>query len=333
MATATALEVALEAQGSLPNFRYEIILPLMAGRVKIDGVDLVPSAPMEACGYYEKDKFKNGEFGLVDTNIGDIVPAIDSGWKITCLPVFIKRKPFWNYCWVRTDRGINSPKDLEGKTFASVGYGSTITIYTRGYLQHDHGVDILKIKWLLNGAHKFDLHGPQPEITIASGPPKPPWRRLLDGEVDAITGDITDSEAWRLLESSSSVRRLFPNYREMSDDLIRNQNIFSPVHAIAMSSTLNEAHPGLSKKLYDAFNESKDLAYDDHLSDKASSSMLLYSRESMRDQLASYGDVYAHGVKHNRNAMDIYFQFSQEQGITKELMTTERFYAKGTLET
>ena len=203
MTTATALEVALEAQGSLPNFRYEQILPLIAGRVQIDGVTLVPSAPMEACGYYEKDKFKTGEFGLVDTNIGDIVPAIDSGWKITCLPVFIKRKPHWNYCWVRTDRGINSPKDLEGKTFASVGYGSTITIYTRGFLQRDYGVDILKLRWLLNGAHKFDLHGSQPEITIATGPVKAPWRRLLDGEVDAITGDITDSEAWRLLESDS----------------------------------------------------------------------------------------------------------------------------------
>ena len=61
--------------------------------------------------------------------------------------------------------------------------------------------------------------------------------------------------------------------------------------------------------------------------------LLLYSREAARDQLAAYGDVYAHGVKANKNAMDIYFQFSQEQGITKELMTAEKFYAKGTLDT
>jgi hypothetical protein len=193
-------------------------------------------------------------------------------------------------------------------------------------------VDILKLRWLLNGKHPFELHREQPEITIAEGAPKPPWRRLLDGEVDAITGDITDSEAWRLLESDSNVRRLFPDYREKNDALIK-QGIFTPVHAIAMSSTLNDAHPGLSKKLYDAFNQSKELAYDDHLSDKASSSLLHYSREAMRDQLKAYGDIYAHGVKANQAAMDIYFQFSQEQGITKELMTAERFYAKGTLDT
>jgi hypothetical protein len=101
---------------------------------------------------------------------------------------------------------------------------------------------------------------------------------------------------------------------------------------MAMSSTLNEAQPGLATKLLAAFNESKDLAYDDHLSDKASSSMMLYSRESMRDQVASLGDIYAHGVKANKAAMDTYFQFSQEQGITRDLMTAERFYPKETLD-
>lgn len=330
---AANLEIALEAQGSLPNFRYDIIMPLMHGRVPIEGVTLVPSAPMEAAGYYDKEKFKTGDFGLIDTNIGDIVPAIATGWKMTCLPVMIKRKPIWNYCWVRTDRGINGPKDLEGKTFASVGYGSTITIFTRGYLQHHHGVDILKLRWLLNGAHKFELHGTQPEITIATGEMKAPWQRLLDGEVDAVTGDIVDSRAWSLLESSPNVRRLFPNYREMNDQLIRDHQIFTPVHAIAMSSTLDAANPGLARTLYDAFQQSKDLAYDDHLSDKASSSMILYSRETMRDQVASYGDIYAHGVKANRPAMETYLQYSHEQGITKDLMTVEQLFAAGTLDT
>jgi len=217
---ASNLEIPLEAQGSLPNFRYDNILPLMAGRVPIEGVTLVPSEPMEGAGYYTNPKFENGDFGLIDTNIGDVIPAIANGWKITCLPVFIKRKPSYNYLWVRSDRGINSPKDLEGKTFGTVGYGSTITVYNRGFLQHFYGVDLSKIRWLLNSAHKFPLHDKNaPQIDIATGPAKAPWQRLLDGEVDAITGDITDTAAWNQLESSSSVKRLFPNYQELNDGL------------------------------------------------------------------------------------------------------------------
>src|SRR5215207_2515692 len=107
------LEIPLEAQGSLPNFRYDIILPLMSGRAPIDGVTLKPSGPNDSAGYYTNPKFENGEFGLLDTNIGDVIPAIANGWKIVCLPVFIKRKPSYNYLFVRSDRGINSPKDLE----------------------------------------------------------------------------------------------------------------------------------------------------------------------------------------------------------------------------
>src|SRR5205085_10417497 len=151
-------EVPLEAQGSLPNFRYDIILPLMQGRVPIDGVILKPAGPLESAGYFDNPKFKNGDFGLLDTNWGDVIPAIDAGWDLVCLPVFIKRKPVFNYAWVRADRGINGPKDLEGKTVATVGYGSAISAYTRGFIQHDHGVDLHKLKWLLPGPGPFELH-------------------------------------------------------------------------------------------------------------------------------------------------------------------------------
>src|SRR6266508_1601496 len=150
MATATDLEVVLEAQGSLPNFRYDIIQPLVQGRVPIEGVRLLTSGPDESAGYYTSTKLQDGNFGLLDNNMGDVIPAIDAGWKIICLPVFIKRKPAYNYLWVRSDRGINSPKDLEGKTFSIVGYASTITIYTRGFLQHFYDVDLSKLRWLLS---------------------------------------------------------------------------------------------------------------------------------------------------------------------------------------
>ena len=67
-------------------------------------------------------------FDLLDANWGDLVPCIDAGWDLKLLPVFIKRKPVYNYLWVRSDRGIDSPRDLEGKVIATGGYGSAITM-------------------------------------------------------------------------------------------------------------------------------------------------------------------------------------------------------------
>src|SRR5919205_1665956 len=129
------LEIALEAQGARPNFRYDIILPLLQGRVPIDGAVLRPRGADEVAGFYDQPRFRAGDFGLLDINMGDVLPAIDAGWDLCCLPVFIKRKPVYNYLWVRADRGIETPKDLEGKTVGTVGYSSSISVYTRGFLQ------------------------------------------------------------------------------------------------------------------------------------------------------------------------------------------------------
>jgi hypothetical protein len=131
MASTKPIEILLEAQGAKPNFRYDIIQPLVHGRVQIEGVSLTVAGAMEAAGQFENPKFKNGDFGLLDTNVGDILPAIDAGWGMVALPVLIKRKPIYNYIWVRADRGIESPKDLEGSTFATGIWGGRHHLRTR----------------------------------------------------------------------------------------------------------------------------------------------------------------------------------------------------------
>jgi hypothetical protein len=105
MTTNSTLTVSLEAQGALPNFRYDLMQPLVQGRVPIEGVTIEASAPMQYAGYFDNPKFKDGDFGLVDVNIGDVLPAIEAGWDMVCLPLFIKRKPVYNFLWVRADRG------------------------------------------------------------------------------------------------------------------------------------------------------------------------------------------------------------------------------------
>ena len=41
---------------------------------------LLASGPTASAGYFDNPKFKDGDFGLLDTNWGDVVPAIDAGW-------------------------------------------------------------------------------------------------------------------------------------------------------------------------------------------------------------------------------------------------------------
>lgn len=327
------MDVTLEAQGSQPNFRYDIILPLMQGRVLIEGVTLKPSGPLDSAGYFENERFKNGDFDLLDTNWGDVIPAIDAGWDLACLPVFIKRKPVYNYAWVRADRGINGPKDLEGKTVATVGYGSAISVYTRGFLQHSYGVDLHKLGWLLPGEGRFPLHDKALQIGYATGPRKSPVQRLLDGEVDASTGDITDAKLWSALESTPQVKRLFPDYQELHRRLFTEQGIYTPVHIILMGGKLNREQAGLARKLYDGFERSREIALEDALGDGSGFSMTVRNRELMRDQQREWGDIWKHGVSANKNTIETFLEYCYEQGMTKERMQLDQIFAKETLDT
>src|SRR5690606_15551861 len=128
---AMTLEIRLEGQAALPNHRYDLVQPLLPGRVSADGVTIVPSGATERAGFYDDPRFEKGDFGLLDINVGDVIPAIENGWDMVCLPVFNKRKPVYNFLWVRADRGIEQPTDLEGKTIATVGYNSSISTFSR----------------------------------------------------------------------------------------------------------------------------------------------------------------------------------------------------------
>ncbi len=293
-----ALEITIDAQAALPNHRYDLMQPLLQGRVQIEGVTLKPSGATERAGYFDNPKFQNGDFGLLDTNVGDVLPAIEAGWDMVCLPVFNKRKPVYNFLWVRADRGIDSPKDLEGKTIATVGYASSISTYSRGLLSRFYGVDITKLRWLSAAPGRFPIYrGIDAQIEYATGPAKNPVQRLMDGEVDGSTGDITDSKSWAALESNPNVKRLFPDYAELTKRLWLGHHVLTPTHIIVMGGKLARANPGLARSIYDAFERSKDMAIDDMLGDATGYSMLLGQREAMRDQLAEMGDMYPMGIE------------------------------------
>ena len=81
--------------------------------------------------YKDEPVLREGNFGLADFNTGYLLPAIEAGWEIIGLPVFSKRKPALQFVFVRTDRGIDAPKDLEGKRIATRGYRTALTIFCR----------------------------------------------------------------------------------------------------------------------------------------------------------------------------------------------------------
>ncbi len=333
MATASKLE--LEVSVGYMSMTYEIVRPLMEGRVQIEGVDLRPVEELGPTPTVDS-RMKTGDFGICDLNMGYWLAAIDQGWDIIGLPLFIKRKSAYWYMVVRNDRGIAGPKDLEGKRVATRSFRSAIVTWCRGLLRHRHDVDPTTLRWLVTDPEDyFPIYDQSAQVEVVTDgrtTVKDQLTRLLDGEVDAFLGDISDPELFGWVKADPRIRYLFPDYMDQDYALWREMGIFTPAHMIVLSGKLDREHPDLARRIYDGFQASKDQAYFDLLRDRAGFSVL-YLREYVAEQFKKWGDPWVYGMSANRNMLNAYIDWSHEQGIMRDRLSFEQVFSKGVLDT
>src|SRR5918996_4785789 len=257
---AKAMDSGQPLEIEFPLMRYDITMPLLEGRVAVEGVKLKPVKSSSMINK-EDPKMKSGDFGLCDLNIGYFLPAIEAGWEIISLPVFSKRKPVYQLIFCHAASNIRAPKDLEGKVIGSRTYRTALTVWGRGLLEERHGVDLSKIQWIVQAREVFPVHDQTVRIEYVDDK-KSMVERLISGELDALITDISDTKLFATLEGHPKVRRLFPDYLAEDQKLYKETGIFTPVHMMVMSRKLNREHPGLASKFYSAFEQAKQIAYD-----------------------------------------------------------------------
>ena len=313
-----------------PLMRYDITMPLLEGRVPVEGVTFKPVKSSSMINK-EDPKVQAGEFGLMDLNIGYFLPAIEAGWEIIGLPVFSKRKPAYQLIFCHADANINAPKDLQGKRIGSRTYRTALTVWARGLLRERYGVDLSKVRWILQAKEVFPVHDKNLNIEYVDES-KSMAQRMIAGELDAIITDISDTKMFENLENHPQIKRLFPDYVQEDRQLYQETGIFTPVHMIVMSRKLDREHPDLAAKFFAAFEKAKQIAYDDILSDRGGFS-IVYLRERMKEQWANWGDPWKYGIKANRPTIDTFIKYNVEQGMIRSTPSYGDIFAAATLET
>lgn len=312
-----------------PVMRYDITMPLLEGRVAVEGVKLKPVKSSSMINK-EDPKMKSGDFGLCDLNIGYLLPAIEAGWEIIGLPVFSKRKPVSQLIFCHAASNIRSPKELEGKIIGSRTYRTALTVWARGLLQERYGVDLSKLRWIVQAREVFRVHG-RTAIEYVDEQ-KSMVERLISGELDALITDISDAKLFATLETHPEIKRLFADYMREDHNLYKDTGIYTPVHMIVMSRRLDREHPGLAAKLYAAFDKAKSVAYDDILSDRGGFSTI-YLRERLKEQLENWGDPWKYGMKANKTTIDTFVKYNVQQGMIASEPFYADIFAAATLET
>jgi 4,5-dihydroxyphthalate decarboxylase len=315
---------------TLATTDYDHVRDLMNGAVRADGIVLTGIVlPVEEIFF----RFiKNREWDVSEMSFGKFIAYTSQGNSpFIGIPVFPSRVFRHSAFYVRADRGIASPKDLEGKTVGIPEWAQTAGIYARGFLSETAGVDLTKIKWLQAGMNQAGREE-KVEFTLPKGIQYSQRRdsslsaMLLSGEIDAaISARVPDA----FTNGGGRVVRLYPDYRSDEARYFDATGIFPIMHVIAMRRAVFARYPWVAMNLLKAFEEAKERSLE-RIQDLTASRIPMPWAESIAGEWSKRfgGDPFPYGLEANRKTLDAYCRFSHEQGVTARRLTPDDLFPK-----
>jgi len=261
------------------------------------------------------------EFDISEMAITTYLTAKAHGKRFTAVPVFPMRAFHHGAILYNRKSDIRTPKDLEGrKVGVNRGYTVTTGLWARSILQHEYGVDLKKITWVLSGdEHVAEYRPPANVVPIEEG--RTLEEMLLSGELAAANGVQMDSP---------DIKPLIANAKEAGLDGLRKGGLYPINHTVVVKDDLLAAHPGLAADLFDAFVRAKRI-YVDRLRSGVIAEPTAADK-TFASVMEITGDPLPYGIAPNRREIEAVIQYSVEQGILPKPFAVEDVFAKGTLD-
>lgn len=318
---------------TVATWDYDRVRALTDGRVAIEGCDVnYLTMPVEEC--FER-AFFHGEFEVAEIGFSPFLIALSRGsTPYVAVPVFLSRMFRHSAVYIRSDRGINGPADLSGKTIGVPEYQMSAAMWFRGYLKDEFGVAPENINWVQAGLEnpgrrdKFPLNLPQ-GFPLVSRNDVSLSKLLADGEIDGVMSARTPS---CYANGHPQVRRLFPDYRAAERDYYKKTGIFPIMHALGIRRDVYENNRWLPASLYKAFLKAKRLADAEFEETTALKIGLPWVTAEYEATVAAMGrDYWTYGVEANRKTLATMARYSYEQGLAVRELAVEEMFAEGNL--
>ncbi len=253
------------------------------------------------------------DFDVCELAMTTYLCARAHGKPFTAIPIFPMRAFHHGAIAYNTTSGIRTPADLEGRTVGvNRGYTVTTGVWARSILQHEHGVDLRKVTWVLSGDEHVAEYRP-PANTVAIEPGRTLEALLAAGEIAAAVGVHVDSP---------DVKPLIPNASEAGFEALRRDGHYPINHTVVVRNDVLDAHPDLAAQLFDAFVEAKRLYLDRLKSGRIDSPDPVHVRV-----MEMTGDPLPYGIEPNRRMLESLIQYAVEQEILSRPFTVEELFA------
>ncbi|OKL58796.1 hypothetical protein UA08_05861 [Talaromyces atroroseus] len=271
------------------------------------------------------------EFDVSEMSSSEYICRYASGDRdLVAIPVFPLRSFRHNFIAVNTDI-IKKPSDLNGKRIGVQLYTMTAAVWIRGILANA-GVDLSTITWIEGAIEKPGPHGeanPKPLLRpikrIPNENPSKSLSQLLeDGEIAATIG----AQLPPCLGKARNVHRLFPNVRQTEKEYYRETGIFPIMHVVVLKKELVDKYPFISTSLFNAMNDSKDIAMRRLRFSGGSRYMLPFMQSNIQeiDELFG-GDPWPYGLEANRKTLEALVSFLYDQAMIPRKVPLEELFA------
>ena len=314
--------------------------PIFDGRVKADGIDLLPSEVFPSELFWRQLKF--GDFDLAEMSMSTLMMAVAQGrigepHRWVGIPVFTTRKLFHTEILVRRSAGIERPEALKGKRVGVPEYQQTAALWARGALEHEFGVRARDMEWWMERVPSHSHRGavgfePPPGVVIKQVPAeKSLGSMMLAGEIDATVHYI---QRTNLVDRSTAdlanhpdIKPLFPDPVAEGVRYYKKTGLLPINHGMVMKRELAERHPWVVLNVLKAFERANAIAEHERIEQaRYHIDTGLVAEQALRTPLLK------HGVKANRLVLETAAQYSQEQGLTPRRVKLEELFAASALE-
>jgi 4,5-dihydroxyphthalate decarboxylase len=301
---------------------YEIVRPLIDGRVQPDGIDLTILTDMDSAARHWRF-LRNDEFDVAEVSASSYLAARDNDWPFRAIPVFLHRRFRHGFMFINTGKGIKTPKDLIGRKVGVKTLMTTAVLWMRGQLQHEYNVPLKSIEWFAELEDDVAVKLPA-DLKLTRLPDnKSVETMLVEGELDAVLhSDLIKP----FLDKDARVARLFPDHKHEETAYFKKTGIFPIMHVLGLRQSLVGQYPWVAFNLFKAFNEAKAIAMKRMQNPRIVP--LAWYRDAWEEQEKVLGpDPWEYGLTGaNRKTMETLIAYSHEQGLIKKKAELEQLF-------
>jgi 4,5-dihydroxyphthalate decarboxylase len=307
---------------------YDHVRDLVSGAVPVQGIDLV------CMRFSVEETFfrfaRHREWDISEFSLGKYCSLRASGDdSITAIPVFPSRSFRHSAIFVRADGPVDDPAALAGGRIGIPEWTQTATVYVRGLLQHNHGIDLKAVRWFQGGTNEpgriegIDL-APPPGFSITPVPDRSLNDMLLAGELDAVIA-AHPPDAFK--QRTGEVVRMFSDYRSVEEAYYRDTGIFPIMHTVAIRREVLDAQPWAAMNLFTAFREAKRRSLIRAIDGNAPRFPIPWSFANAERAEQTFGrDFWPYGIEPNRPTLESFLSYAHEQGVCAEHLAPEDLF-------